>query len=96
MPKEKIYDQAEMYDIEVGWGRERSVQIGITTHDGIPVIAKIAGIENPSPADFGRMGADPDSPGGFTGLWGTLDRAGINRLIKMLRKARDDAYGHDE
>lgn len=25
-----------------------------------------------------------------------LDRAGINRLIRTLRQARDDAYGRDE
>jgi hypothetical protein len=96
VPKEKIYDESAMYDVEIGWGQDRSVQVGITTHDGVPVIAKLAGIENLSPADLGRAGATPDSPAGFTGLWSTLDRAGINRLIKMLRKARDEAYGRDE
>lgn len=30
------------------------------------------------------------------GWYVQLDRAGINRLIKTLRKARDDAYGRDE
>ena len=30
------------------------------------------------------------------GWYAQLDRAGINRLIKTLRKARDDAYGRDE
>lgn len=30
------------------------------------------------------------------GWYAQLDRAGINRLIKILRKARDDAYGRDE
>lgn len=30
-------------------------------------------------------------------VWYTqFDRRGINRLIKVLRKARDDAYGRDE
>jgi hypothetical protein len=32
----------------------------------------------------------------FTGVWGTLSRTGCNRLIKSLRKARDEAYGRDE
>lgn len=32
----------------------------------------------------------------FTGVWLTLDRPGINRLIRTLRRARDAAYGRDE
>jgi hypothetical protein len=32
------------------------------------------------------------SPGWFM----QLDRAGCNRAIRALRKARDDAFGHDE
>lgn len=31
-----------------------------------------------------------------TGLWTWLDRPAINRLIRLLRKARDTAYGRDE
>lgn len=31
-----------------------------------------------------------------SGLYVTLDRDGINKLIKALRKARDQAYGKDE
>lgn len=31
-----------------------------------------------------------------TGMYATFDRAGLNRLIKTLRKARDDAFGRDE
>lgn len=31
----------------------------------------------------------------FTGVWGTLDRAGCNRMIRALRRARDQAYGPD-
>lgn len=31
-----------------------------------------------------------------SGMFATFDRAGINRLIRTLRKARDDAYGRDE
>jgi hypothetical protein len=30
------------------------------------------------------------------GLWSDLDRAGINQLIRVLREARDKAYGRDE
>jgi hypothetical protein len=30
-----------------------------------------------------------------SGPWITLDREGINRLIRSLRRARDQAYGQD-
>ena len=33
---------------------------------------------------------------GFDSWYSTLDRRGINQLIKNLRKARDRAYGRDE
>jgi hypothetical protein len=38
-----------------------------------------------------------DSPTGrgYQGIWTDLDRPGINRLIRLLRKARDSAYGAD-
>jgi hypothetical protein len=32
----------------------------------------------------------------FTGLWGTLDRDGCNRLIRVLRRARDQTFGRDK
>lgn len=41
---------------------------------------------------YGIRTVDPESP---DGLWVTLDRNAINRLIKSLRKARDQAFGED-
>ena len=38
-------------------------------------------------SDFGERG--------YAGVWADLDRAGINRLIRILRKARDAAFGAD-
>lgn len=32
----------------------------------------------------------------YTGIWSHLDRTGVNRLIRLLRKARDAAFGSDE
>jgi hypothetical protein len=42
-------------------------------------------------------GGDYDEVGGNArpGLYVQLDRAGINRLIRSLRKARDAAFGSD-
>lgn len=31
-----------------------------------------------------------------TGMWTWFDRGAINRLIRLLRKARDNAFGRDE
>lgn len=37
-----------------------------------------------------------DVAGGvYSSLWATLDRDGINRLIRLLRKARDASFGSD-
>ncbi len=81
MPKETIYDEASMYDMEIGWARE-NVQVGLVTRERIPIVQQLA--------------KDAGDPAMFTSLWGTLDRAGCNRMIKMLRKARDEAFGRDE
>ncbi len=93
IPKEKIYDGCELFDIEVGWGHGHDVQLGITTHDGRTLAEWLAGQD--------RTPLDPDAPEGsllpgFSSLWASLDRSGVNRLIKALRKARDDAFGRDE
>lgn len=81
MPKEKIYDDAGMYDAQVLWSKEL-VQVGIETHDSEPL--------------FTKLGGDGSDPAMFTGVWGSFDRAQINRMIRMLRTARDAAYGKDE
>lgn len=43
---------------------------------------------------FDNVSFDPDGP--YLGVWSTLDRAGCNRLIRVLRRARDAAFGRDE
>jgi hypothetical protein len=82
MPKEKVYDQVKLYDATVGWRPDGYVQVGIESHEGIPLSKLLSGPDGESPADF-------------TGLWGTFDRDGCNRLIRAIRKARDSAYGAD-
>lgn len=34
--------------------------------------------------------------GSFTSLWATMDRQEVNTLIRVLRRARDSAFGKDE
>lgn len=36
------------------------------------------------------------SIGEYKGIWATLDREDCNRLIKILRRARDASFGRDE
>ena len=118
MPKEKIYDSARLFDIEVGWTRDCGpVQVGIVTHSGVSIASWLGGVssevtdaedvlksELPTGATTGigphryrtAKNETPSDLPSFNSLWGTLDRAQINRMIKMLRKARDEAYGTDE
>lgn len=39
---------------------------------------------------------DTVSHGDCFGVWSTLDRHGCNDLIRILRRARDSAFGRDE
>ncbi len=81
MPKEKIWDEAGLYDVEIGWAPHPEtpgcVQVGISSHEGVPLSTLVGDTT-------------------FTSLWATVDRASINRMIHALRKARDAAYGRDE
>lgn len=85
MPKEKIYDGSEKFDLQIGWRKDDpDVQIGISTHDGRSLADWLA--DNQEPAGLPQ----------FDSIWGNFGRDGINRMIRMLRKARDEAYGRDE
>lgn len=88
MPKETIHDEAGLYDVAVGWNRDTShVQLGTVIHQD-PDKAEVT-----LPALLKTWQDEGDH---HTGLWATLDRDGINRLIRSLRRARDQAYGKDE
>lgn len=40
--------------------------------------------------------ASAPGPFGYQGIHATLDRGGVNRLVRALRRARDSAFGKDE
>lgn len=82
MPKETMHDEATLYDVTVGWETNKYVQVGLQTHDGRPIVDHLT--------------ETPGETAEFRSLWGTLDRAGCNRLIRAVRRARDQAYGRDE
>lgn len=85
MPKEIVYDQAAMYDAAVQWEQNRYVQVGVVTHDGATLASRLTGEH-----------IDAEEAAQFIGVWGTLDREGCNRMIRALRRARDQAFGRDE
>jgi len=45
-----------------------------------------------------QIGVDPltGNVAADSGLWADLDRQGCNDLIRILRRARDSAFGRDE
>jgi len=88
MPKEVTYDVVELYDVVIAWQAGQYVQVGIETHGGQPVVQMLGAGES-EPKRLEELAE-------FTGLWGTFDREAINRLIRNLRRARDQAYGRDE
>lgn len=81
MPKELVYDAAGMFDVHVGWTPDSDMQVGVVTHGGGDLVKQLT--------------AGDEVDGGFTGVWSTLDRDGVNRLIRVLRRARDSTFGAD-
>jgi len=85
MPKENINCiSVDGLRVEVSWSHDKYVQL--------------ATVNQHSPFTFPRMivdGAEVEPSEPFNGWHATLDRDGINRLIRSLRKARDAAFGAD-
>lgn len=83
MPKETTRCTVmDGFRVEVGWTRGRDVQLA-TTNTNSPLR-----LEAPDAK------CDTDTVP-FDGWHCTLDRDGINKLIRDLRRARDAAYGTD-
>lgn len=105
MPKEIVYDaayrdnadpQAGIEHVAVGWAKDRTVQLGFTRGPIASMAVYTPGLT--STPDVSAAGGDPVSlgePEPVDSLWMDLDRAGINHLIRSLRRARDAAYGAD-
>jgi len=108
MPKEVIYadrgypaygttdaPEAESV-IEVSWSKEAShVQIAtrcVRSSDHAPFVHEsFLDYLKPLPEDE-RLGVLSM----MAGLYATLDRESINNIIRVLRRARDQAFGRDE
>lgn len=94
MPREVIGPRDEFH-VDVGWHRE-SGMLQIATV--IPEPQTNAGPKNLAAlvASWEDGARDPENPDGGKGLYASLDRAAVNDLIRVLRRARDQAFGRDE
>jgi hypothetical protein len=87
MPRERI-GGGEGHPTEVTWSRGgESVQVGTVTVDGSSLPELVERFTQ-------QEGVEASSV--MQGLFGHLDRDGCNQLIKVLRRARDQAFGRDE
>lgn len=88
MPKEFVHDDGGMFSVQVNWGRDSShVQIAtvIDPHDEkVKNLSELISTWDDETCELS------------TGLFSTLDRYKINQLIRVLRRARDQAFGKDE
>lgn len=109
MPKEVVYGKSLPYGeeepargiVEVRWDRETGYFQIVTrciradTHETyVPRRFEIT-----SHATTAGGTITSEQPGDIPvqeGFWVDLDRAGINAVIKNLRRARDQAFGRDE
>lgn len=83
MPKENVNCSViDGFRVEVGWRPGHEVQVATTNAN------------SPYRMETGPS-SDSTEEGPFDGWHCTLDRDGINKLIKDLRRARDQAYGAD-
>lgn len=109
MPAEVINDLTGAFDTRVAWGTY-GTHVQLSTQFGNGGAQIITNMVNEwltacgEPAiDFQKIRSLPtftvpgrrDTPH-FDGVHATLDRDMINKLIKVLRRARDTVYGRDE
>jgi hypothetical protein len=93
MPKESVYGIQHIFDppsndnrpmvptVDVLWGREGGY---------VQIVTKV------EDAHGGRWVGDSPETHFTDGMYVDLDRNEINRLIRNLRRARDQAFGKDE
>jgi hypothetical protein len=83
MPRESVYGtDPDNTAVKVGWDQNGNVQVGVSSAGEFT-------FTQPLPATVSVNGP-------YDGLWVTLNRHGINCLIRHLRRARDAAFGSDE
>jgi len=93
MPRETIYgDPNTSTLIDVRWVKDCDVQIGLRIDPGTDTDAAFIKLFD----SHGKEVAPVQDGIGYDSLWTeSLTRQQINKLIQLLRKARDGAYGKD-
>lgn len=107
MPNEYVYSKSGKFDFQITWdaeeGRDPDIQIGISTRHGEKTLtealepriaAPAAGVPSETPEQAAARKVATFNE--YRGIYGQFDRASINRMIRLLRKARDHVYGRDE
>ena len=106
MPRETIYGSGAPINVSVAWGNNETVQVA-TIHDRDDDARAMLRIVNDwldaadmEKVDINELVARLDrkgTPARFDGWHATLDDwPGVNRLIKVLKRARDQAFGSPE
>jgi hypothetical protein len=109
MPRERVRHSGNnsWADVVVRWSKQ-GTDPGVIGAEGILVDLFVASRDDPGrsgsfwfePDHPENFGAKPKVEGERAEQWGPisidLDRQQINRLIRVLRRARDEAYGRDE
>jgi len=110
MPRERVFSSDEPYTVAssarsvvgVVWSRDNYVQVFTELfNDDLKYVAPA---DNTNTIDINaplvtRVAEGQDAERRRTwadGFYVTLDRQGINHLIRHLRRARDQAFGRDE
>lgn len=107
MPTEFVYSKSGKFDFEIRWdaeeGRDAEIQIGIFTHHGEKTLAEALAphyintlVEEKSETPEQAAARKLEAFDHYRGIYGQFDRASLNRMIRLLRKARDHVYGRDE
>lgn len=98
MPKETVHSVlgdriVPEFDVSVMWNRDGTVQVVTTAADADERLRNWQEMGDTSTPQASAPGTSFKT---FNGWHVDLDRAGVNRLIRVLRQARDAAFGKDE
>lgn len=106
MPKEITYSDQPDYvlmddgnEATPGWGGAEDPRDGDARRN-YPVLRRglsVGWSREQGHVEIGMNAFDISTQSGScdSGMYATFDRAGLNRIIRALRKARDQAYGAD-
>lgn len=86
-------DGKSLYWLLLGNSKEQLAKVGTAVREAMRSLPD----DSWDPEDAGRAALDAlDTLGHYEGVWTDLTRYDCNRLIRILRRARDAAFGRDE